>query len=301
MAFSGGDLTWVIYQGPPRWDGEEWIDGDRFFLSGHRQYQLDKGVELARSLTGMERDLIEHRYDTGANNPRSRYVSSVSGRREIQASVNILGDTPAELRANKRRWYRNHPEGNPGRLWVFTSDGAPRYLSVIASESAAQGSLNQDPAMLRKYADLDWGWTSDFPYFLGYRETKELEPKGGGVWAKTFFNISTVPQIYPVLYLPGAGTWEVSLGYQQGTFDVVVGTGEEVRLEYNPIEPTLIKRNIATGAKTNMWPTMVGKRPKYSLEAETKNTFSVRLKSGNPASHPRPPRLVFTPQFISWI
>lgn len=111
MAFKSGDTAWIVYQGPPRWDGEKWIDGDRFFLSGGKGLQLDLGVELAPGVSGLEAEVVEYRFDTSANVPGSVYVSEVAGRRTIQAPINILGKTARELRDNKRRWFRNHSQG----------------------------------------------------------------------------------------------------------------------------------------------------------------------------------------------
>ncbi|MDD2326186.1 MAG: hypothetical protein PHW63_09345 [Alphaproteobacteria bacterium] len=301
MGFSGGDKTWVVYQGPPRWDGSDWVNGDRFFLSGHKALQGREGVELAPGVGGLERGISDYRFDTSANVPGANRVDEIDGRREIPAAVNILGKTPREVRANKRKWQANHPSGEPGKLWFFSSDGPPRYLRAMKAQEAGAGTIEKEPANRNLYEKLEWGWTSDDAYFRGYHESKTLKPLEAGFYGRTFFNTSTVRAIYPVLYLPG-GRWKISRGYRNGFFTTTdIAMNEEIRIDYDPTNSTYIKRNLDTGVITNMWPTMVGERPKLSLEAETKNAYSVELVSGDPAQFRSIPRLEFTPMFTSWV
>lgn len=305
--FSGGDRTWVLYQGPPRWDGEKYVNGDKFFLAGHRVYQCNLGVELARGVGGLELPARDDRYDSAHDTPGSRYVSSIYNKREIDAPINILGDTPAELRENKRRWLRNHPTNHVpldkrgdidsfGRLWIFTSDGEPRFLPVLSSVNAGTGALETEPEIFRKYESFDWGWASDSPFFYGYKIEKEMEPSGS-IYSATFYNPSTVPEVHFALYLPGNATWEISLGYKQGTFVTPpIGSGEIAKMDFTPSKNTFTKRRL-DGSVANLWNTMIGTRPKYSLEPETKNTFSIKLVSGSPESLPK---ISFRPRFMSW-
>lgn len=302
MALSGGDRAWIIYQGPPRWDGSKYVNGDKFFLSGHQGYARNLGVDIANGATGLERESTEYLFDTPAAVPDVNYVTSRPMKRQIDCSINIYGSSPKEVRENARRWRRNHPDGNPGRLWVITAEGSPRYLPVFKSETAALGDLEKDPAIRNLYQDLEWGWVSETPYFLGIRETKTLKHTTGGKYEATFFNPSTVPQIYPVLYMPGPGQWTLSLGYQRMNFRTpIIENGETMRMDFNPKHPTFVKKT-AQGEIVNLWPSMVGQRPVFSLEAETMNTFSIQHSQNSARSFgDNPPRLTFTPRFSSWI
>lgn len=300
MAISGGDRTWVVYQGPPRWDGEKYTNGDRFFLSGHRALQGREGVELAMDWGGLERPSSEYRYDTSVNIPGARLTSVIDGRREVTGGINILGDTPAEVRANKNKWMLNHPDKEPGRLWFFSSNSMPRYLLAVKSETAGLSSLPKDPAIRKLYEGFEWGWTSDDAYFRGYRETKTLRKTGTNTYSRTFFNTSTVEHVYPVLFLPGGPgvQYKVTKGYKRGTFTTpTIAANEEVRINFDPKEATYLKRNIDTGQITNLWPTLAGDRPRLSLEANTKNTFEVEVVSGTPEKEPR---LIYVPLYKSW-
>lgn len=292
------DPVWIVYQGPPLWDGQKWINGDKFFISGHKRYQRNLGIELANGVDGLEAPVREYRYDTDASNPGATYVSSVAVRRTLSGQINVHGKDAKDMRRNKARWYRNHPEGNPGRLWFFTSNGEPRYLPAIISEEAANGTLEKDPNLWGVTRELEWGWQSDSAYFLGYRETKTFKPVGGGRYTTVFYNPSTAPRVYPELFLPGPGRWEVSLGYRQPNFTTPqLEKGDVAKLDYDPRHPTFMKKS-AAGVITNLWPSMVGSRPKFCLEPMTKNELSVRyVGQGTPDGAPQ---LKFAPEFTSW-
>lgn len=303
MAFTGGDKTWVVYQGPPKWDGSQWVNGDRFFLSGHHAFQGKNGVELAPGVTGLERGTSEYRYDTSANIPGAKLISTIDGRREVSGSINILGSTAAEVRKNKNNWFANHPDREPGRLWFFTSDSMPRYLYAVKSEGAGLTTLEKDPSNRNLYEKFEWGWVSDDAFFKGYRETKILKDKGRGEYSRTFFNTSTVPEVFPTLFLPGGvgASWRISMGYGQPDFITpAISSSEEIRIDFDPTNPTFVKRHRVTGDVTNLWPLMVGKRPRFSLEAQTMNTFTAHLHSGSADTSQSEPRLVFTPLYTSW-
>ena len=53
----------------------------------------------------------------------------------------------------------------------------------------------------------------------------------------------------------------------------------------------------ANGKVSNMWPYAYGKRPKFSLEAETTTTIKVSCV-GSPSKNPQ---LEFTPEYESWM
>lgn len=302
MALTGGDKTWIVYQGPPRWTGSEWTNGDRFFLSGHKAFQGKNGVELAPGIDGLIMPTTEYRYDSSANLPGSKYQDNINGRRVINASVNILGSTPREVRENKEKWIRNHPEDEPGKLWFFSSGSEPRYLYALKSQEAGIATVDRDPANRNLYDKMEWGWDSDDAYFRGYRESKELKQDGTS-FSRTFFNPSTVREVFPTLYLPGGSnvSWTVTRGYQRGEFTTPrIAANEEIRIDFDPAQSTFLKRNIDTGELTNLWPTMTGNRPRLSFEPETWNTFTAKLTSGSASSFRTEPRIVLTPLYLSW-
>lgn len=295
---SSFDQPIVLYQGPPRWTGSSWENGERFTLSGVGK--ADMGVELAGSVSGLDRPDVEYRYDAGANTPGSRLVSSVAGRRNLLATINILGTSEDDLRRNKQRWERAHSEqpGNPGRLWVMSNSSHPRYLEVHKAETAGTSTLDKDPHIRYLYEGWDWGWTSDSPYFKGYTHERTLDSSGTRRWTDTFYNESTAPHIYPKLYLYGPGRFVIDGGYTVGELTLPsISSGEVIRVDYNPKNKTVLKRT-AGGTVINIWPTLGGQRPMMTLEPETHNTVAVRSTSGTPN---RAPVLEFTPEFVSWI
>lgn len=304
MGLSGGDKAWIIYQGPPRWDGEQWVDGDRFFLSGNRALQGREGVELAPGVGGLILPTTEYRYDSSANIPGARYQGNIDGRRQINASVNILGGSPSEVRRNAAKWLRNHPDDEPGKLWVIHSDREPRYLYARKLDTAGVSEVEKDTALRKIYEGLEWGWDSDDPYYRGFQSVRELKQTGSHNFSRTFYNPSTVEEVFPTLYLPGGNqvSWRVTRGYGRGTFTTPkLAANEEARLDFRPRNATFIKRNMDTGEITNLWPSMRGDRPRLSFEPETKNTFSITLASGTSTEFQTQPRIVFTPLFKSWI
>lgn len=288
MSFSGGDHVWAVYQGPPRSDGTKMVNGDRFFLGGHRQFQAREGVELARGMGGLLREISEYRYDTASEQPGSTFVGSASNKREINSSINVFGKNPADFRRNLRRWQDNHPQDSLGRLWFLTSDGEPRYLAVRPSTTAGLSNIDIDPTIMSKLEGVEWGWVSDDPYFNGYISRKEFV--GNSV---TFYNPSTANYIFPKVYLPGPGKYTV------GEIVTPVLTADEiVRIDYNPVKETYVKRNMKTGVVQNLWYTLEGKRPKLHLEPQTKNTLAISYTGAGSAMVPY---VEFTPKFRSWI
>ena len=288
MSFTGGDHVWTIYQGPPRDTGEGLVNGDRFFLGGHRLYQAREGVEFARGISGLLRELSDYRYDTSSEQPGSTFVGSVANKREINSSINIFGDNPADFRFKLRRWQDNNPEDSSGRLWFLTSDGEPRYLPVRPNSSAGLSSVDMDPTIYSKLEGVEWGWICDDPYFSGYISRNEFNDN-----SVTFYNPSTAKAVYPRVYLPGPGKYTI------GEITTPVLTADEiVRVDYNPLHETYIKRNMVTGEVKNLWYTLEGKRPKFHLKPQTKNTVEISY-TGIGAD--MAPYVEFTPKFRSWI
>lgn len=293
------DKAIIVYQGPPRWNGSSWINGDRFVLSGPRAWQGFEGVELSPGVSGLELPEFEYRWDVDANNPGAHFVSEVASRREISCSLNFLADTESELRIIKDRWFSNHESANPGKLWILTSNTEPRYLPVRRSDKAATGQMERDPYNFTSYSKMEWGWVSDRAYFSGYKSRKKFEwVDSSKSYRCTFYNPSTAERVYPQLYLPGPATWWLSLGYNQPSFKCPsLEEGEELKIDFNPRNHTARKKD-KRGNIQNAWPAMVGFRPKFYLEPRTMNTFIVREVNSNRV--PNAPRLEFTPEFESW-
>lgn len=300
------DTVLVVYQGPPRWTGRRWVNGDRFTLSGFpTEERILNGVELAPGLNGLDRGPEEYRIETGANTPGGDLVAVSTGRREISGQINIMGKTPAEFRENYQRWWRNHPEKEKGRLWFYTRNGEPRYLSVVKSESAGVGAQERDPNVRSLAAQMPWGWVSDHPYFYGYRCRQDLKYiyRTTGHYKAVFYNPSTVPEVYPDLYLPGGGAFTFSLGYNQPDYRTpMIPRGAELKISFDPRKRTCVQKN-ADGSYTNLWHTMLGRRPRLSFEPETKNTFPLIWfeSAGDGKGLDFDPYIVFTPEFTSWI
>lgn len=290
------DLPVLVYEGPPRWDGSKWVDGDRFTLSGGKGVQLDLGVELAPGVAGLESPPKEYRYNTSADVPGSSFVSAVAGGREISASINILADTPRELRDNKRRWFRNHPESEMGRLWAMTKEGEPRFIPVLKSETAGTNSLEKDPNIRKLYEGFEWGWVSDQAYWQGYKVTAEFVPNGTQ-WTADFYNPSTAPRVYFTLFLPGGCKWKFNLGDGSTFTTITIETGHIARLDYNPKNRTFLKK-APDGSIENMWYSLFGHRPDMFMEPETSNSLTIEAIDGTPDS---PPKIEFTPLFESWV
>ena len=83
----------------------------------------------------------------------------------------------------------------------------------------------------------------------------------------------------------------------QGNFTTVdIPSGSTVRINFDPLERTYLMMD-ANGKVSNMWPYAYGKRPKFSLEAETTTTIKVSCV-GSPSKNPQ---LEFTPEYESWM
>lgn len=294
------DQPTIVYQGPPRWTGNEWVNGDRFVLSGDGKGNL--GVEIAGAVSGLERETVEYRYDEDVNTPGSMFTGSVAARRDIMATINILGTDPKDLRRNKRRWDRNHHNKQPGQLWFLTSDGSPRYLKAIKSDTAGTASLDKDPHLRSVYEGWDWGWTSNSPYFSGYEEVRTMPSISDRLYERHFYNESTAPTVYPKVVVYGPGEFEVDGGFSYGPLRLpAIGAGEVLRVNYSPTDRTVLKRRVdGTGDVVNMWSALNGQRPHMSLEPETHNTMTVKNVSPNQTPD-QEPELSFIPLFSSWV
>lgn len=287
--FPGGDKLHIIYEGPPRVENGMTVEGDQFFLAGDRAQQARQGVELARGMSGILRPTLEYRYDTSANQPGSTFVDYVGSRREISCAINVFGDTPQRWRENWRRWVLNNPPDREGKLWFKTSDGVDRYAFVRPNENAGLSSIDIDPNILRKLEGLEWGWKSDYPYFFG--ESLRFDFAGGPTATVTVNNPSDVAVVYPRLYLPGPGSYGVGEG--GGSWEITtpnLTADEVVRINFDPMRQTYVKRNMKTGKVTNLWYMLRGKRPELEL-APGQSTHRLRVPANGK------PWIEFTPMF----
>lgn len=288
--------AWIVYQGGPRWDGEKWINGRKYVLSGRGK--LNYGVELSPGVSGLNRAASEYKSDTTANIPGAVFVTELANKREIKAAINILGDTPEEFRKFTAEWERNNRTANPGRLYLVNKGSEPRYLTVRPSENANLGTHDKDPSLIRGVKEWDWGWESDDAYFSGLKRDYELKPGSLGEFSRTFYNPSTAPVVFPTLILPGGCSWTIRNFDEIGDRSTVrIESGEEARLYANPGKPTFLKKDVS-GEIVNLWPTLAGRRPKIALEPETRNKIELQAFGGTPDAAPR---IVFTPLFQSWV
>lgn len=289
------DGVTVTYEGPHRWNGKTWVEGDTFTLNGPNKGDL--GVELAPSASGLERPTKVYRYDSVANGSQARFRDAVAEKRKLTIPINILAETSRELRENKNRWFRNHSEDNPGKLWFRTPEGIPRYMLARKSVDAALGSMDKDPHIRNLYEGFEWGWESDGAYFYGEDREVVFKKHLAMTYKAEVENPSTAPEVFPKLYLYGPGVYRFSLGWMQGNFDTVdIPSGSVVQIDFHPQRATY-KMMDAKGKVSNMWPYAFGKRPKFSLEAESTTSMEVICLRGTPS---RPPLLTFTPEFESW-
>lgn len=271
-AFPGGDKLRITYEGPPRMEGGKEVSGDKFCLSGERSLQCAEGVELARGMSGIFRAPRDYRYDTTANQPGSTFVDSVANRRKFDSAINILGDSPSEFRQVFRKWLKNHPVNQEGKLWFETSDAPRRYSFVRASTEAGMSSVDVDPNIMSKLDDFAWGWESDYPFLFG--ETQKINYSSTGV--ATFTNPSDAGPVYPVIFLPGPGIYKVG-----GITTPSLASNETIRINFDPERESYVKRNNTTGVLTNLWYTLNGKRPKFEIAPFERVTHRITVPSSS--------------------
>ena len=181
----------------------------------------------------------------------------LADKRKIDASVNIYGKNKQELRDNKRRWFRNHDEENPGKLWFKPTDAPARYMLARLGQEAAVGDVEKDPDLRRIYEGFEWGWESDNANFYGEKQVLDFKGSSGS-YTLSVKNPSTAPEVFPKLYLYGPGKYTFSLGYMQGNFTTVdIPSGSTVRINFDPLERTYLMMD-ANGKVSNMWPYAYG-------------------------------------------
>jgi hypothetical protein len=291
---SNGDRTWVIYRGP---------DGSRFWLSGMRgrgKITDCRGkVELSRGIVGLDRPPTELVWLQEARQNGADLVGANVDVRTIQYAVNILGDNPRDMRAAYHAWTRANKFDRLGRLFFINSYSGVRFSDVLLADSPS-GSLDTDPALLRRIADYPYKWVAPNPYYKGYTETFEWT-----VPPANAFGVSEGPlrvrnlgdaYTYPKIRLPGPGVWQIPQGTRQpgpngeegfGDLDdtmitiPAIGANEYVWLDTDPRVETITHVR-ADGKETNLWAKMSGQRPRIKLLGDREEDWWLSVKGGTP-------------------
>lgn len=286
---SRGDRTWVIYRGP---------DGSRFWLAGMRG-QGKQGVEWARGVVGLDRPPTELVWLQEARQNGADLVGNNIDVRTIKFAVNILGKTPRGMRDAYAAWTRANKFDQLGRLFFINSYSGVRFSDVLLADSPS-GSLDTDPALLRRIDGYPYSWVAPNPFYKGYTETFEWT-----VGAPNHLGISEGPlkvrnlgdaYNYPKIRLPGPGTWSIPQGTRgpdamgregQGELDDTMITiptllpGEYVWLDTDPRVETITKYS-ASGIETNLWAKMSGQRPRVKLLGHRTEDWWFSVKGGTP-------------------
>jgi len=284
---SRGDKTWVIYRGPDR---------SRFFLAGMRG-QGKQGVEWARGVVGLDRPPTELVWLQEAHQNGADLVGSNTDVRTLSFAVNIYGKNPRQFRAFYDNWKRANRFDQYGRLYFVNSYSGVRFSDVLLGE-APSGSIEMDPAIRRGLAGYPYKWVAPNPYYKGYTETFEfpvMPPNTSGI---STMNVRVRnlgdSYTYPIIGLPGPGTWTIPLGTRfpdqwghenVGPFDGQVielpplKTGQAMWLNTDPRIET-IDMVTAEGKKTNLWAQMGGKRPRFRFPGNTSELWPLSVKNG---------------------
>lgn len=281
-----GDRTWIILRGP---------EGGRFWLAGMRG-QGKQGVELSKGLVGLDRPPTELVWLQEARQNGADLVGSNVDVRTLKGAVNILGKNPRDTRRAYDDWQRNNFFDRYSRLFFINSYSGVRFLDVLLAESP-NGSLDRDPALLRRIIDYPWSWVSPNPYYKGYSETFESKvPASGNTTVSVKVrNLGNAPRTYPRIYLPGPGTWHIPRGTrevnwrgEEGLGPLVEGdtiplpklkTGEGIWLNPDPRVETITRESL-DGTEKNLWAQMSGQRPKLWLNPRTQEDWKFRVDGG---------------------
>ncbi len=285
---SRGDRTWVVYRGP---------DGSRFWLSGMRG-QGKQGIEWARGVVGLDRPPTELVWLQEAHQNGADLVGSNTDVRTISFAVNVLGKSARHTRAVFDDWKRANRFDQLGRLFFLNSYSGVRYSDVLLGE-APSGSLEIDPALRKSIPGYPYKWVAPNPFYKGYPETFEVPvtiPNASG--------ISTMnPRIrnlgdsytYPIIGLPGPGTWTIPQGTRNpdsrghagfGPLDGQVielpplKIGQAMWLNTDPRIETIDMID-AQGRKTNLWAQLRGQRPRFRFPGNTVENWTLSVRNGS--------------------
>jgi hypothetical protein len=301
---SGGDRTHVIYRGPDR---------SRFFLAGMKG-QGKQGVEWARGVVGLDRPPAELVWLQEARQNGADLVGTNVDVRTIRFAVNILGGNTREWRDHFAAWNRANQHQALGRLFFINSYSGVRFCDVLLGE-APNGSMDTDPALLRRLVDYPMSWVAPNPYYKGYTETFDAvvpQPDNRGL-AEMMVKVRNLGSsyTYPKIRLEGPGTWSIPAGSRranelgvegQGEFDDMVidlptiKANEYVWLDTDPRVET-IDLFTPDGSKRNLWAQMSGQRPRLKLLADRTEDFYLSVKGGLPG---RKAKIVVQPLYTSF-
>ena len=283
---SRGDRTHIILRGP---------EGGRFWLAGMRG-QGKQGVELSNGLVGLDRPPTELVWLQEAHQNGADLVGSNIDVRTIAGAVNILGKTPRDTRRAYDDWQRNNFFNRYSRLFFINSYSGVRFSDVLLGESP-NGSLEKDPALLRRIVDYPWKWVSPNPYFKGYSETFKGKVRVNGESRVTVKvrNLGNAERTYPRIYLPGPGTWSIPRGTRLPNWrgepglgplvddDMIdlpqINYGEGIWLNPDPRVET-ITHVTKEGKEVNLWAKMSGQRPRLWLNPRSQEDWQFRVKNG---------------------
>lgn len=282
---SRGDRTHIILRGP---------EGGRFWLAGMRG-QGKQGVELSNGLVGLDRPPTELVWLQEAHQNGADLVGSNIDVRTIAGAVNILGRTPRDTRRAYDDWQRNNFFNRYSRLFFINSYSGVRFSDVLLGESP-NGSLEKDPALLRRIVDYPWKWVSPNPYFKGYSETFKGKVRVNGESRVTVKvrNLGNAERTYPRIYLPGPGTWSIPRGTRLPNWrgepglgplvdDMIdlpqINYGEGIWLNPDPRVET-ITHVTKEGKEVNLWAKMSGQRPRLWLNPRSQEDWQFRVKNG---------------------
>lgn len=292
---SRGDRTWVIYRGP---------DGSRFWLAGMRGQGMATGskgkVELSRGIVGLDRPPTELVWLQEARQNGADLVGANIDVRTLQFAVNILGNNPRDLRDAYAAWTRGNQFDRLGRLFFINSYSGVRFSDVLLGDSPS-GSLDTDPALLRRMVNYPYKWVAPNPFFKGYTETFEwtipaanhLGVSEGLLKVRNLGDSYT----YPKIRLPGPGVWSIPQGTRglgprgeenYGELDdtmitlPAINAGEWVWLDTDPRVETIELRNGSGVFIRNLWAKMSGQRPRIKLLGNRTEDWFFQVKGGDP-------------------
>lgn len=284
---SRGDRTHVIFRGP---------EGPKPFWLAGMKGQGKQGVELANGLVGLDRPPTELVWLQEAHQNGADLVGSNVDIRTISGAVNILGKTPRDTRRAYDDWQRNNFFDRYSRLFFINSYSGVKYLDVLLGE-APNGSLEKDPALLRRIIDYPWKWVSPNPWFKGYTETflGKVRVSGSSEVRVKVRCLSNAPRTYPRIYLPGPGTWKIPRGTRLPNWrgeeklgplvedDMItlptIALGEGIWLNPDPRVET-ITHVTKSGKEVNLWAKMSGQRPRLWLNPRSQEDWVFRVSNG---------------------
>lgn len=300
---SRGDRTWIITVSP---------DGQRHWLAGTPKRGL-QGVELAKGLVGLDRAPTELLWLQEANQNGADLVGSAVDVRTLKGAVNILGNSPRDFRAKWDTWQRSWFFDRYSRMFFINSYSGVRFLDVLLGESP-NGSINQDPALLKREIDYPYAWVAPNPYYKGYDETFEATVVNGAEISVPIRNLGT-EKTFPKIFLPGPGVWTIPRGTRlpnwrgepdRGEHDgdeivlPALGVGEGMWLDPDPRDETITKVSADGQEETNLWAKMNAQRPKIKLFGDTEEIWKFRVTGGLP-SNAKKLKVVVTPLYSSFI